>query len=171
MRCAQVRFDHHCRNEAGDMSLAEFQEEMRIRKIAEEIQAFFDGCIPGYLDCTSCGRPRALHQEFPTANGSSPSVAPGNTSNKTQQSQTQQAPASVPTPAKSAAAKAKMMAEAKEQQKWAEAERRQAEEQQAKLAEQFKKAREEQQHKLREEAAYNTATTTNVNRTLRRTTR
>jgi membrane protein involved in colicin uptake len=64
-----------------------------------------------------------------------------------------------------------MMAEAKKQQKWAEAERRQAEEQQAKLAEQFKKAREEQQHKLREEAAYNTATTTNVNRTLRRTTR
>jgi hypothetical protein len=106
MRCSQVRFDHHCRNEAGDMSFAEFQEEIRIRKIAEEIQAFFDGCIPRYLDCTSCGRPRALHQEFPTANGSSSSVAPDNTSNKTQQSQTKQAPASVPTPAKSAAAKA-----------------------------------------------------------------
>jgi hypothetical protein len=90
MRCSQVRFDHHCRNEAGDMSFAEFQEEMRIRKIAEEIQAFFDGCIPRLV----------------LSSGSSPSVAPGNTSNKTQQSQTKQAPASVPTPAKSAAAKA-----------------------------------------------------------------
>jgi hypothetical protein len=36
-------------SEAGDMSFAEFQEEMRIRKIAEEIEAFFDGCVPGDL--------------------------------------------------------------------------------------------------------------------------
>jgi hypothetical protein len=110
----------------GDMLFAESQEEMRISKVAEEIKAVFDGFVPGDLvrrpigsaqvprfnfpiphpacDCARCGRHGAQHPESPSANGSSPSVAPGKTSNNTQQPQTKQVPSSVPTPAEHAAA-------------------------------------------------------------------